>query len=452
MGRKYLMSWDGEPNFRWRKMVDGKRSPENAVTCEELGLPRSLWTKELSYQAANAWWLKREAELNKPDPVAEAYNHTLGGIPIAKMKEIIEQAAIYKAMIAAGPDAFEGEVSGETVDEIIGIGPLEDSRRIELLGVLGDKVGAASVPVSYRLKHHVEKILDSERARVSSGDVKPETYGEFDVYLHRLMVICEILPETLDVRTINEDTVEDFNNWLRRKHWVKTTRRKVGRFFVRLVRYLWSKKLIELPRNLDAVKFKVRPKAVERFELADVKACLASLTPRQKLYALLGLNCGMLGVDMASLEWSELDQKEWRITRQRTKTEDTSDDVPTVCYRLWPLTAELLKANLSKHETFVLTSMRNTVLWNSYLDPVTGKRKKNDLITQQWARAKSEIALSSFRSIGATIIGDHVQYGRYHHHYLGHSPTSIADKHYVPPSQELFDEIMLYVGRHLSLA
>jgi hypothetical protein len=125
-----------------------------------------------------------------------------------------------------------------------------------------------------------------------------------------------------------------------------------------------------------------------------------------------------------------------------------------VNYRLWPEMARLLKANLSQHPTFVLTSMANTPLWNSYID-ANGKRKKNDLITQQWARVKHDgvwIRMKDFRSIGATIIADHREYGRYYHHYLGHSPQSIGDKHYVPPSDALFDEIMEHVGKTLELA
>jgi len=59
--------------------------------------------------------------------------------------------------------------------------------------------------------------------------------------------------------------------------------------------------------------------------------------------------------------------------------------------------------------------------------------------------------LKDFRSIGATIIGDEKEkgWGRYVGHYLGHSPKTLADIHYTPPSDELFDEIVRYVGDQL---
>jgi len=50
MGRKLLMTWDGSPNYRWRKMFKNKIF---TITCAELNAPRTLVG---SYQAANSWW------------------------------------------------------------------------------------------------------------------------------------------------------------------------------------------------------------------------------------------------------------------------------------------------------------------------------------------------------------------------------------------------------------
>jgi hypothetical protein len=132
------------------------------------------------------------------------------------------------------------------------------------------------------------------------------------------------LSPQFDVRTLNEDTVAAFNKNLRRSSYVETTKRKVWRFFMRLVKYLYGMRLIGMPRNLEnkQLRPRVSAEAVQRFEIADVKRFLASLKDRQRLYALLGLNAGMLGVDMASMTWTELRQNNdaWRIIRRRTKT------------------------------------------------------------------------------------------------------------------------------------
>ena len=64
MGRKYLMSWDGSPNFRWVKMYRGVRY---RVSCADLGLAEQLWTKEDSYQLANQWWQRLTATQRAQD-------------------------------------------------------------------------------------------------------------------------------------------------------------------------------------------------------------------------------------------------------------------------------------------------------------------------------------------------------------------------------------------------
>jgi hypothetical protein len=60
MPRKYLMSWDAAPNYRWVKMHKGRR---HRITCGELGLPEIQWTQEASYLMANAWWQRTQADL-----------------------------------------------------------------------------------------------------------------------------------------------------------------------------------------------------------------------------------------------------------------------------------------------------------------------------------------------------------------------------------------------------
>ena len=57
MPRKTIMNWEGNPAYRWVKMFKGKRY---RVSCDELVRPR---TKEESYQAANDWWWRKQAQL-----------------------------------------------------------------------------------------------------------------------------------------------------------------------------------------------------------------------------------------------------------------------------------------------------------------------------------------------------------------------------------------------------
>ena len=60
-----------------------------------------------------------------------------------------------------------------------------------------------------------------------------------------------------------------------------------------------------------------------------------------------------------------------------------------------------------------------------------------------------KIPLKAFRSIAATLLESHETYGRYKGHFLGHSPKSIADKHYAAPSPELFDQAVNWLRRQI---
>ena len=53
--------------------------------------------------------------------------------------------------------------------------------------------------------------------------------------------------------------------------------------------------------------------------------------------------------------------------------------------------------------------------------------------------------LVALRSVGATILETHEVYGRYAVLWLGHAPRTVAEKHYVAPSQALFEEALLWL-------
>src|SRR5438046_297041 len=63
------MSWEGEPYLRWVKMHKGVRY---RISCADLArlFPDpavfTTYTKEGSVKAANAWWLRKRAELDAP--------------------------------------------------------------------------------------------------------------------------------------------------------------------------------------------------------------------------------------------------------------------------------------------------------------------------------------------------------------------------------------------------
>jgi hypothetical protein len=91
-----------------------------------------------------------------------------------------------------------------------------------------------------------------------------------------------------------------------------------------------------------------------------------------------------------------------------------------------------------------LTSTTGTPLYESRLEG--DDEVKKDLIGNQWRRRGFAIPLKAFRSISATLIEGHKEYGRHLEYFLGHAPTSIARRNYAAPPQALFDELIDWLG------
>lgn len=406
-----IRGWDGAPNYRWRKMVKGVSYHRS---CEELGLPRSMWTKEASYRAWKTW-LDSQLAAASADPVQEAWAGTVGQMTVTEAARIVDQVGIARAVLAAGklPSDFD---RGD-IEEVIGVGPVDDGRAVELIHEVAAKLDRAPAADS-STKTQAGKFLEIALAK----GIKPRTYEELKTEIDRM---AGWLPG--DVRKINEAVVTDYYLYLAGSGRDDSQKKKIFGFFKRFIRHLWGARLIDLPRNLDQHTFKVRPKAVKVHDLVTVRGVLAKLPDRLRLYALLGLNCGMLGVDIGNLRRSEIDFAAGTITRKRTKTAD-EPTTPRVIYRLWPETRDLLRAHLADHPTLALTSSHNTPLWDYRV--VNGKTKEKDLVRQQWQDGKSGIPHKVFRSIGATLLESHDTHCRHVPLYLAHSPGTVASKHY----------------------
>src|SRR5262245_59430238 len=154
---------------------------------------------------------------------------------------------------------------------------------------------------------------------------------------------------------------------------------------------------------------------------------------------MLSADIGQLRKDMVNLETA-------RLARKRVKTADV-DNVPTVDYLLRPETVALLKEYASDDAALMLTSSSGTPLWESRADG--DKTTQKALIYQQRTRAEAPITFKAFRSISATTLDKHEEYGRYVEYFLGHSPKSIADRQYRSPSKELFDRAMTWLREQI---
>ena len=168
-----------------------------------------------------------------------------------------------------------------------------------------------------------------------------------------------------------------------------------------------------------------------------------------KLFVLLALNTGMTQIDINHLYRHQVDYKNGYIVRKRGKTK-WHPNVPTVRYRLWPETLKLLQrydsGRMGKDDPVLLNYNGNEFV--QYTFKANGKTNRldiigglfNALISQHFPELKGKKTFRSLRKTGATILGNDPRYFFVSWMYLGHSAKSIAERHYIKPSQELIDE------------
>jgi integrase len=211
-------------------------------------------------------------------------------------------------------------------------------------------------------------------------------------------------------------------------------------------------RLIPLPGNIRSRRFRFNhssPTKIETFTVEEVrqklKAC-DGFSRKTKLYLLLMLNCGMYQNDIAELLVDEIDWKAGTLTRARSKTRERNG--PVVTYKLWPETFALLKKHRSRgvkngHADLALTTDEGNPLVRYWIEGDSMRRY--DCIHSAWTRLaekmglrKMRLGMKHLRKTSASLLGKHPQYKFYANHFLADSPRTIADRHYVTPSDEEF--------------
>jgi hypothetical protein len=128
-----------------------------------------------------------------------------------------------------------------------------------------------------------------------------------------------------------------------------------------------------------------------------------------------------------------------------------------VNYKLWPLTFELLKQYRSGDPDHVLLTEGGQPFVRGELKE-GGRLSKADGFASNYVHLKRKLKRSrpdfdrpmkELRKLGATLLAGHPDYGRFQSYFLGHSPRTVADKHYVMPPQELFDQAVTWLGQQL---
>lgn len=482
MPRKYELSWEGHPHYRWVKMY---RRVRYRVTCEQLNLPNRAWTKELSYQAANDWWLKKRAEidgqLTAEHPHAEK---------IAELQQKLGYAGRHGLHDVATETARQiQQVSLLPADESPDLDPIT-SRRLEtarLLGIAipddldphalamifgdgkvwGERFGQERfVPVDRTIGGLADQWAALKATEAKSGIRSADGADNLRIALEHFKTFAG------SASPVESITAETWHNWYVRcaglvaaqdndpdKGWSADYGSKVFGISRSFVRWLWEREVLpSLPRNLEAKQYRFqRPaKAIPTFTNDEVNVLLRTATGQHRLHLLLMLNTGMTQKDISDLRKDQIDLRARFIERRRSKTAKQKN-TPLIRYPLWPETKRLLQEHLSEDPIYALLTQKGRRWVRKELREDNTLKKADNIATLfQHLRRKIKMtgagkSLKIFRKTSATRLNGEPRYRDLRFWFLGHTARTVADRHYAAESQALLAEAIQWLGDQYGL-
>lgn len=461
MSATYLMSWESESS-RWVKMHNGFRY---RITCAELKVPP---TKQESYLAANEWWREKLIEIG-PKKRKEIIPRPDQEEAINEMNNRIEYARRFRPALLKALEKRKDEILHEDDSYLHNVDDDQINGALTLLKMAGWERPKQLDPVVLKILFGKQELWD-ERYRQANINVvenqisssidryletirvklKPASFYEIQNYFNRLLEDECVFTRTTCAASLNEKTVSSHFDWLIKKGYQYQTHNKYLGFFRSFIKWIYTENILEtLPRNLNERKHRKKRihKEIKRYSnLIDV---IRSLPDQQKLWALLALNCGMTAADIGQTSWEQIDQDHWVLTRRRVKTGD-NESTPTVRYRLWRETIQLLK-KVGSRKGLIFQTNNGKPMYCCWYE--NGKMKKKDLLSSYWQRLnpKPAISLGKFKSVAATELKKKAVLRSYVDYFLGHAASKLSDIHYSAEIDEPFFEALAFIRRELKI-
>lgn len=406
---------------RWMKKYGGRWY---SISCRKLGVPD---TKEASWRAANAWWEEQQAEADRPTEDDR----------VSRARQISNLVRDFSKL--------DDTARREAVEALLGAGTYDS-----LKSQAGDMLAGMESPRPERtVAAQAEEWKAMLRGMCQAGQMSE---GRFDAYARKIRPFVDWMGPGAAIDAIDEAKLEGFFSHLTGKVGAKemapTYAHELLMTAKQFIRRLAELKLIHLPGNIDARRFRFNHSAAQKidvFTVEEVRELLGRANERMRLYLLLMLNCGMYQMDVAELRQEEVDWRHGTITRARSKTRERNG--PVVTYKLWPETFALLKKHRAEGELALTTERGNPLVEYALKD---GKLARYDAIQSAFTRmGKARLGMKHLRKTSATLLGEHPQYKFFANHFLADSPKTMADKHYVIPSQAEFFEAIDWLGDKL---
>jgi integrase len=406
---------------RWRKIYRGKQYHFHG-----------------DYATALLQWEARKVELDS-DPTASDFGKTLLALMEQDDRSIMRDAdrrRIHFGQLKALAEQIEAIQRGE-----------RPTARPEQI--------AKPIATAQGIEVAVKEYLVTRLSRVKVGKLSAGRYHNLKRYLE---AFTEFAGPSQPIDSINNATLDSYY-----LHCLDLGIKEIsaGDIFAAAKQFLrWSvaNGKLTAPQNLILGEhdFKREPAKKVTMSVEEYRRLFVGTPDRTRLFLLLALNCGYGAKDCADLRHDEVDWQKGRITRKRSKTERHAS-VPTVEYKLWPMTFRLLKKLRSRVGDLVLLNenglplKNDTVRENGYT--------KSDNIASAYHRLCNRLGIlnpkpwKSIRKTGSTMIrNNRKQFGAgFAELYLGHAPRTVGERHYFGDDPHALDEALEWLGEQFDI-
>lgn len=304
------------------------------------------------------------------------------------------------------------------------------------------------------VRAHIDSFIMQKEQRADANEL---TVGRIYALRLHLEYFRDWLGSETAVAEIDGNVLLQFRSNLlenlKTKSWTRSTAQHYLNTIKSFVRWLWQVEAISaLPRVLDGesglLNISVHNSPVIVFTKEELKKLLESAVDRTKLYILLMLNCGMTQKDISDLKIDEIDWREGRVIRKRSKTSE-HQNVPTVNYLLWTETFRLLQQERSQAlGGHVLLNSNGSPLWTETMG-ADRKYRKTDNVKNAFDRLGKKCGikkpLKSLKKTSATLLRGDERFQGLESLFLGHAPRSMSDKHYTQVPAKLLDQAILWL-------
>ena len=416
----------------WRKEKSTTKQTERFDPNDPYALHRELVAEKLRS-------IIEHAELTANPTEAAAFRSHLAAVPTMDRDTLFQATAF-----------VVGEYGGHATGEVI-----EDRARTV------ERIKDASDP-NLNAKLLADEYISRLRRKAENNQ---GSYGHYGQVKRALEVFVEWFGASRSLEHVTEKTIRDYTAYLEELLSKKRIARNTAFNYQAKFRK-WMTDLAEdypdvpLPQNLRSKSQRIPTERKEPnpFTREEVQLLLSNASDRTKLYLCLMLNCAMYQGDIADLNHKEIDWKNGRIIRPRSKTArqafTTGKGEPFRCnWLLWPTTWKLFQEFANREGLCLLSESGNPLIvnkTNARTDTIRSayvrlikKLKNQKLIPQNWNKT-----LKQFRKTGANLIETSDLHGQSYTMYLNHS---VAKQNYLTSGKPVptFDGAINWLGQQI---